>query len=327
MDAKRSIGWHIAGMVLAFILLLISVTTFALGIYAFDTADYPVVGGYGFYAVEDDAIIPSGAAVVAEAAAPLERGVPVAYMDADAEHICVKYYYGEEDGKIILTDADSENVTEIDRTALRGAAVSTVRYLGAFLNGVCSLAGVCISLAISIILAFVIGMICAAVIRRIRYNRTLPKTEIDVHPAEEPEEAAVVQDEVVEELKITEHISMKRLAADENGRIRFLFYGTVTNILKLAQLIRTLAEKMQAETVVVEERYDDYCGLSVELDEKDLPLIRSIISLLTDREEQKPMDYMADEPKEEQKTEEEPAETEPEEEPAEAEPEAKEENE
>ncbi len=303
MDAKRSIGWHIVGMILAFLLLIMSVVTFTLGVYAFETADYPAVGGYALYAVQDDAIVPSGAALVAETAAPLERGVPVAYMDAEAEHICVKYYYGEEDGKVILTDAFSENVTEVSPDALRGAAVSTVRYLGAFLNGACSLAGVCISLGISIVLAFVIGIICAAAVRRARYNRTLPQEEAIEAIAAEAEAPAETQEEVVEELKITDNISMKRLAADENGRIKFLFYGTVTNILKLAQLIRTLAEKMQVDSVTVEERYDDYCGLSVELDEKDLPLIRSIIGLLSEREEQKPMLYMTDDSAEEQEPE------------------------
>ncbi|MBR4078706.1 MAG: hypothetical protein IKK29_00700 [Christensenellaceae bacterium] len=306
MGEKRSIGWHVAGMIFAIILLIVSVVTFTLGIYAFETADYPVVGGYALYAVKDEAIIPSGAAVVTDTAAPLERGIPVAFLDDETEHICVKYYYGEADGKILLADAGSENVTEVDREALRGAAVSTVRYLGAFLNGACSLAGVCISLGIFIVLVFVIGIICASAIRRIRYNRTLPTEEDSSFFASETEAAAEaeVQDEVVEELKITENISMKRLAADENGRIRFLFYGTVTNILKLAQLIRTLAEKMQADSVIVEERYDDYCGLSVEFDEKDLPLIRSIIGLLSEWEEQKPMVYMAEEPEQEKKAEE-----------------------
>ena len=40
----------------------------------------------------------------------------------------------------------------------------------------------------------------------------------------------------------------------------------------------------------------------MELDEKDLPLIQSIIGLLGEREEQKPMTYMEEEPREEQET-------------------------
>ena len=294
MSAKKSIGWHIAGIVLAFVLLIVSAVTLCLGIYAFGTADYPVIGGCSVYPVRSD-IIPAGAAVVVDADAVPERGVPVAYMDAEQEHICVRYYYGEEDGAVILMDADGGNVTEIAVTDLRGVAVSTVRYLGTVLEGVCSLAGVCISLAAAMLMIFAIILIFAAVIRRTRYNRTLPWQDEAEALTELPEETAETpQEEVVEEIRITEHISMKQLAADENGRTRVLFYGNVTNILKLAQLIRTLAEKMNADSVTVEERYDDYCGLCVELGEEDLPLIRSIINLLREREEHKPMSYMMD---------------------------------
>lgn len=300
MSAKKSIGWHIAGIILAFLLLIVSAVTLCLGIYAFGTADYPAVGGYAVYPVRSE-IVPPGAAVVADADAVPQRGVPVAYMDAEQEHICVKYYYGEEDGVIILMDADGGNVQEISPSALRGVAVSTVRYLGAVLAWGCSLAGVCISLAAAMLMIFAVILICAAVIRRIRHNRELPSYIEDDFLETSEKTAEAPQEEVIEEVRITEHISMKRLAADENGRIRVLFYGNVTAILKLAQLIRTLAEKKKADSVTVEERYDDYCGLCVELEEKDLPLIRSIVSLLQEREEQKPMSYMLDDAAEEQK--------------------------
>ena len=64
---KMNKGWYVAGLILAVILLLIAAAGFVLGVCAFDTADYPMIGETGIYPAGDCEILPEGAAAVVRA--------------------------------------------------------------------------------------------------------------------------------------------------------------------------------------------------------------------------------------------------------------------
>jgi len=70
---------------------------------------------------------------------------------------------------------------------------------------------------------------------------------------------------------------------DEEGINTVVFRGTAEDILKLAQIFRTAAEKRSHTTVTVEEQYDEQCALKVTAEERDMSLVNTIVNMLGER--------------------------------------------
>ena len=278
MDYRKSKIWHIAGLALTAVLLLIFAATFVLGVCAFDTADYPAIGDLGIYPADGSGILPEGAAaVVRRSEAPL-RGTPAAYYDADTEAIRFKYYYGEEDGRIILTNEQSEDVSEILPEQFRGCVENYIPLLGYFLGWACTLGGVCISLAAGILLMVALAWIIPGLIRILRRGRMVGASEKDL-----PEEESISGEEPLPE-EGPERICgcIMEPMEDEKGMI---FCGEAADVLKLSRIFRAAAEKRGAASVIAAEEYGQISRLKLTYRQEDEAFVQSVVGMLKERKE------------------------------------------
>ena len=289
---KKSKGWHVAGLILAVILFLITSSVFALGYGAFGTAEYPIFGETAFYPAEDNGILPEGAAAVVDCAGDPVRGVPAAYYDTEAERIRIKYYYGEAEGKIVLTNEQSEDAVEILPEQLRGCVQSYIPLLGYFLRWACSLGGVCINLAISILLLVAAVWIATGFVKALKKNRRIDFPGEDALYLAESEEEIVeeIPEEAAEEVPLVPcciggcemELIGEGLSEGYCGRI---FRGEATDVLKLSKIFRTAAEKRGVASVTVEEQYGEVCELKVTCLQEDESFTESSVNMLKEREE------------------------------------------
>lgn len=296
---KKGIGWYLAGAILSLILLVLFAGMLSLGIAAFDTADYPAWGNAAFYPVESDEILPRGAVAVVNLQETPQRGVPVAFLNEETQHIDFRYYYGEENGKMLLTDIRSENEIEITADQMRGCVKNYIPQLGYVLMIACTLTGVCLNLAATLLMIFALLLILNGLRKVVQYNRSiaqeapakeaapqeeLPECAEDAPEETLPEENAAETISRRQPVRINDSYTVEFLSEDGADVAEMLFRGDAADILKLAKIIRTIAEKRRIDAITVEEQYEENCLLRVTAPKQNAPLIHSIIGMLRERE-------------------------------------------
>lgn len=291
---KKSTGWHAAGLILSILLLLIFAGSFVLGVMAFGTGDFLDFGNTAVYPAGDEEILPKGAAAVVQRDLAPQQGMPAAYFDTEAEKIRIKYFYGEENVVYILTDEDSQNVSEVLPEQMKGCVVSYIPLLGGFLGWICTLEGVCICLALAMILLASMFHIAVGLNRRTKHNRRIRAWDMEdldsVHaeeiaeeesmeaPAEEPEPAPEEEPE-----QFIGNCTMER-TEDADGKTLMIFRGESIDVLRLTKVFRSAAEKRGAGNLAIEENYAEISELKLTVGEDDLLLMESLIGMLKERE-------------------------------------------
>lgn len=281
-NSGKNTGWHIAGLTLTGILILGLLAVLILGFSAFDTADYPFVGDVAVYPSNNEEILPRRSAAVVRRDGVLRRGVPVAYYDTEKEYIQIKYYYGEENETLILTNGRSEDVTEISMEQLRGVVTESIPMLGAFLNRICTLSGICISLVVALLLIFVWILIFASVLRIRKCNRETEAMEEPFEQVSEETEDALLE---TEETAKPQTYTVEQLEDLPEGFRGVVFHGTVDALMKLSLILRMAAEKRAVSTLQIQELYDEPpCALCVTAPERDFALVSAVVAMLKERE-------------------------------------------
>jgi len=191
-------------------------------------------------------------------------------------------------------DGFGPDAVEILPQQMRGCVVSYIPLLGGFLGWICTLKGVCVCLALGIILLAAMLHIAVGLGKVMRHNRRVkawdqePIELIEEEPAEEAEAAEEPAEEPEPDAKEKPQTiggcTMEQ-STDDDGKTVLIFGGESMDVLKLTKVFRSAAEKRGTGSLVMEEQYGEISQLKLTVGEDDLPLVNSVIGMLREREE------------------------------------------
>lgn len=283
---KNHKSWYIISLILAIIILFISSILLIFAYVGFKDGEYPAMGYYSIYTVNDKLdIFDSNSAVIVDTTLELERGCAVVFNDPDNYYnnemdIMYLHDWNDDHTVLMLSDADLEITKQINVDSVKGRAVYSIPFLGGLLSIITTLPGVLLLLLLNLVVIAVIVMMVRLLLKNNNDNKS------ECLSTETFQSDKIVEATTNENMTLFEPINddIEYLVQYSNENIiEYLFKGNSESLEKLAMIMSAAKEKKKAESISVEMNNDEIRTLTVSSDRNDEAIIISIIEILKNK--------------------------------------------